>query len=377
MKKRIVVCCDGTWNRLGGPKPTNVTRLAQAMLPCGADGVVQLCVHIDGVGAGRGTGAFAQAIDRALGGAFGIGLSDRIAEAYRFLVLNYRPGDEIYCFGYSRGAYMARSLSGMIRNCGVLERQHAGRIAEAFELYRATDDDRRPDGAASHAFRARFAPQVTTSDRELDWRRTNGVPERKPAPVPLGVHYIGVWDTVGALGIPQGLSLANLVNRRHQFHDMDLSSTVHAARHAIAIDERRSTFPSTPWKNIGDFAATGRHLEAWFPGNHGSVGGGGDVTGLSAGALLWVLEGARDLGLAVDETMLEDWRAEADPCAPLDADGRARLSVAGLALGGRKVYRSGPAAYAGVAEPARARWRSDKSYRPKPLSQFGGDLDGE
>jgi uncharacterized protein (DUF2235 family) len=380
MKKRIVICCDGTWNRLGGARPTNVTRLTRALLPHGPDGTVQAIVHVDGVGAGRGTGAIAQAIDRAFGGAFGSGLNDRIREAYRFLVLNYRPGDEIYVFGYSRGAYTARALVGLIRNCGVLERPHAGLIEAAMTLYRRPGADpgpgekRKPDDPNSLTFRAAYSAHVTTGAGELDWRRARGYPEPDTAPVPLAVHYIGVWDTVGQLGIPSGLSLASLVNRGKRFHDTNLSSTVHAARHAVAIDENRANFGPTTWDNIADFADTRRHFEAWFPGDHGSVGGGGEVTGLSTGALLWVLEGAMELGLAVDAGALDEWRREVAFDAPLYASG-ASPSWFSRAIGGRMRPRRGPSAFGGVSRPARRRWRADTGYRPHPLSHLAADLD--
>jgi len=120
--KRIVIASDGTWSRLDAPHPTNVAKLAQAVLPQAPDGVAQITCHLDGVGTGRGTGRLARGIDRMLGGLFGTGLTETIEEAYRFLVLTYAPGDEIYLFGFSRGAFSARSLAGLIRNCGILDR---------------------------------------------------------------------------------------------------------------------------------------------------------------------------------------------------------------------------------------------------------------
>ena len=186
------------------------------------------------------------------------------------------------------------------------------------------------------------------------------------------MRFIGVWDTVGALGIPQGLSLAGRLNRPYQFHDTKLSKSVHAARHAIAIDERRSTFPATTWENLGDFAATGRHLEQWFPGNHGSVGGGGEVSGLSDGALVWVLEGATGVGLALDQTKLNAWRAGADFGAELMTS---RPGLAGRLLRLGMVDRDGPDSFAGVAASARSRWHADGSYRPKALGRLVADLD--
>ena len=129
--KRIVIACDGTWKRIDAERPTNVARLAQAVLPAAPDGVAQVVCHLDGVGTGRGTGGLARMLDRTLGGLFGQGLTATLAAAYRFLVFTYAPGDEVYLFGFSRGAFTARSLAGLIRNCGILERDEASAIPAA------------------------------------------------------------------------------------------------------------------------------------------------------------------------------------------------------------------------------------------------------
>ena len=121
--KRIVIACDGTWKRIDAPDPTNVARLAQAVLPVAPGRVPQIVCHLDGVGTGQGTGRVSRALDRALGGAFGQGLMASVAAAYRFLVFTWAPGDEIQLFGFSRGAYTARSLAGLIRNVGILPRR--------------------------------------------------------------------------------------------------------------------------------------------------------------------------------------------------------------------------------------------------------------
>ena len=253
--KRIIIACDGTWNRLDAEHPTNVAKLARAVLPVAPDGAAQVTCHLDGVGSGRGTGWLARATDRALGGLLGLGLLANIADAYRFLVFAYAPGDEIYLFGFSRGAFTARSLAGLIRNCGILERAHAGAIPEALALYRARSAETGPDSDAACAFRARHAAHVTTGGAEIGWRAARGL----PAGTPLGLAYLGVWDTVGALGVPGHLRLAALANRGLAFHDTALSRGVRAARHAVAIDERRRTFPPTLWDNLAVLnAGTGR-----------------------------------------------------------------------------------------------------------------------
>src|ERR1043165_5524983 len=116
--KRIVVCLDGTWNQVRSPKRvTNVVRLAQSIQPCAKDGTTQISYYQSGVGTG-------DAIDRVLGGVFGRGIRDGVKRAYAFISLNYEPGDHIYIFGFSRGAYTARALAGLIGASGVLRKEH-------------------------------------------------------------------------------------------------------------------------------------------------------------------------------------------------------------------------------------------------------------
>ena len=131
---------------------------------------------------------------------------------------------------------------------------------------------------------------MVTGEAEAAWRAERGL----PAGGMLRIGYLGIWDTVGALGVPGHLRLAPLLNRGLGFHDTALSPLVAAARHAVAIDERRRSFPPTLWDNLDALnAAAGAEVYAqrWFPGDHGSVGGGGAVTALSDDALAWVAGG--------------------------------------------------------------------------------------
>ena len=122
----------------------------------------------------------------------------------------------------------------------------------------------------------------------------------------LKIAYLGVWDTVSALGLPAFLPMASRFTAQYRFHDAKLTSMVTKARHAISIDERRSTFPSYPWDNMVDLnrkyesVLVPSHMQQWFPGNHGSVGGGGSRVGLSSIAMNWVAMGAQSAGLALD-----------------------------------------------------------------------------
>ena len=269
MAKRLVVCCDGTWNTPDQKAPTNVTKLALAVAPTDSGGVAQRMFYHRGVGTKRS--------ERIRGGAFGIGLSRDVRDVYRFLVANFEPGDEIFFFGFSRGAYTARSAAGFVRNSGILRAEHADRVHEAYALYRSRQAH--PRGIEAQLFRRSYSYETR-------------------------IRFIGVWDTVGALGIPlSGLRFINFLNRRTQFHDTELSTTVDAAYHALSIDEKRQPFRPTEWKVQS--STTKQHVEqVWFAGVHCDVGGGYREHGLSDIAFLWMVSKAQANGLAIDEAAL-------------------------------------------------------------------------
>jgi uncharacterized protein (DUF2235 family) len=270
--QRLIVCADGTWNSRDAADPsgkglTNVAKLERAIAPADAAGVPQRALYHAGVGVGPWW-------DRMLGGAFGQGLSKNIQECYRWLVEQYQPGDQLFLFGFSRGAYTARSLAGLIRNCGILEREHAGRIGEAYDLYRDRGDDSHPNSAKAQAFRARYAHEA-------------------------GITCIGVWDTVGSLGVPTRGPIGMLTRHRYGFHDVTLSGRVANAFHALAIDERRKPFAPTLWEVPADAPAAQAVEQVWFAGVHSNVGGGYEDCALSDLALRWMAEKARGCGLAL------------------------------------------------------------------------------
>ncbi len=302
--KRIAIFIDGTWNRPDAEHPTNVVRLSRCVASHAVGGMPQVVLYSPGVGSGRGNNWAARRMDRLLGGALGWGLTDIIEEAYRNLVFLYEPGDEIMVFGFSRGAFAARSLVGLIRSCGIPARDKLAEIPDAMRRYRSRAPETHPDHPESLAFRAAFAPRVYVNETEAKWRRKNGAPINDA--VRLGIAYLGVWDTVSALGLPAFLPLAARFNAQYRFHDTALTSMVLAARHAISIDERRKTFPSYPWSNMLDLNVKYEseliptHMQQWFPGNHGSVGGGGSRVGLSSISLNWVALGAQAAGLRLD-----------------------------------------------------------------------------
>lgn len=267
--KRLVVCCDGTWNTPEMESPTNVVRLARAVLPRDANRVLQIVYYDEGVGT-QGP------IDKLVGGAMGAGLDFNVRQAYRFLASNYEQDDEIYLFGFSRGAYTVRSLAGMIGFAGMLGRHQLTSVHDAYELYR---DEKDPAGAGATEFRA--------------CHRTS-VPR---------VTLLGCWDTVGAMGIPDklpGIGLDELFNKRYRWVNTKLGAHVDHALHAMSIDERRKEFEPTPMECV----TAGQTLkQVWFPGDHGSVGGGEHhKEPLARAALEWMVECIVNvgLGLAVD-----------------------------------------------------------------------------
>ncbi len=293
MKKRLVICCDGTWNSLKQPARTNVSQVWDAVRGEAADGVRQLTCYLKGVGAGLPW------LGHLAGGAFGWGLSANVRDAYRFVVENYAPGDELFFFGFSRGAYTARSTVGLIRNCGVLRPEHAGLLGEAYRLYRDRDKATGPDSPGAVGFREAHAHEDVTP-----------------------IRFIGVWDTVGALGIPlSGGRLLHLINRRWQFHDMTLSSTVQSAFQALAVDEHRKSYVPAVWKPSAKPAERNQEREqVWFAGAHSDVGGGYREHDLSDIALRWLADRAGRCGLGFDPGAFGD-------LADADAEGELHHSL--------------------------------------------------
>jgi uncharacterized protein (DUF2235 family) len=344
--KRLVVCCDGTWNRpdhvdQGVAAPTNVAKLALAVAERDDDGVPQLLHYEAGVGTRRS--------ERLLGGGFGLGLSRNVRDAYRFLVDAYEPGDELFLFGFSRGAYTARSLAGLVRNAGILRRDERGRVDQAYTLYRNPHRDTEPSGIAAELFRRSYA--------------------QGEAPI----ECIGVWDTVGALGIPIDGFRPPLLSRMWSFHDTRLSRSVRHAYHAVAIDERRRPFRPTLWERQRD--AGDQVLEqVWFAGVHCDVGGGYRDPELSEIPLLWMAGKARDCGLALDPDHLVVAGPGFDPAAR-----RAGRCVTPSATGPihdsrTRFYRlfppydrELPCDGGALAASARDRFQADPAYRPSGL----------
>jgi uncharacterized protein (DUF2235 family) len=275
--KRLVICCDGTWNSADQKFPTNVFKASQAIPQKTRDDPEGQLIYYDG-GVGS-AGLLAR-----LPGLFGHGLWDNVKQAYRFLVDHHQPGDEIFLFGFSRGAYTVRSVVGMTRKCGVLRQDRIDLIDKAYDFYRDSS----------------VKPASTEAD---DFRRQNSVPQDGAGEMVPRVKLLGVWDTVGSLGVPVG-PLSSLTRRKHLFHDVSLSRIVDNAFQALAIDEKRADYRPTLWEQHAD-ATTQRLEQRWFAGVHTDIGGGNADSGQSVRCLRWLLDRAEECGLVLDREFLD------------------------------------------------------------------------
>ena len=280
--KRIILCADGTWNvrdqvdkATKKRRPSNVTKVARAIRPRAPNGVDQIVYYHDGIGT-------AGVVDRYTGGAFGEGIEDNVRDLYRFIVYNYEPGDELYFFGFSRGAFTVRTLAGFMHKVGLIEKDDDYYVPEIYACYESSKGPGSPE-----------------------WTKAfHNVQGTRPCPP---IRFIGVWDTVGALGAP-GL-LGQVLNKsKYQYHDVGLNPRIQNAFQALAIDERRKPFQPNLWSRPAGW--TGRLEQAWFPGVHCNVGGGYAPDGLANEALHWIAEKAEGVGLALDSTYL----AHFTPC---------------------------------------------------------------
>ncbi|QSJ19096.1 DUF2235 domain-containing protein [Nostoc sp. UHCC 0702] len=328
--KRLILCFDGTWQDLKSACPSNVVKLAQAITPTAVDGTPQIVFYDEGIGTES---------QKIMGGATGAGIDQNIQDGYRFLSLNYVRGDEIYLFGFSRGAYTARSLAGMIYCSGLLERPHIQKAPEAYELYR----DR----------------GVKPKDNQAkQYREAHG--ERVP------ITLLGCFDTVGALGIPvtPGLKMfSDQLHQRYKFHDTTLNKYIFNALHAMAIDEVREVFAVTRMQKNPE-AENQRVIQKWFPGEHGCVGGGTEEhRGLSDAALKWMIDsiGELELGLEFDISAIPTGIKPDYSCKFKNDPGFFKLA-------GIKLREIGDAVE-DLHESAIERLKNSPDYRPKNLEK--------
>jgi uncharacterized protein (DUF2235 family) len=321
MPKNIVFCADGTWNHPGETDgglvaDTNVYKFYKALLKtAGQD------PHYD-----DGVGVNGTPIDQLLGGAFGDGLLGKIKDGYTTIARNYQDGDGIYIFGFSRGAYTARSLAGMIAVAGL---PAPGKFDDqatdaAFQVYRKL--------APLDAFTAKYQARD------------------------VKIAMVGVWDTVGALGIP-GLFFAGLDKQFFGFLSTDLHPDVQAAYHAVSVDERRNEFPATLWTDPDPAQAL---EQTWFAGVHGDVGGGYAQTGLSDITLAWMMLRANGNGLKFDDGVFQTY-ADLDPKHALDLEHESWSPI--WLLPQRRLIAEGST----LANSVVVRLNGDPTYRPPNL----------
>jgi uncharacterized protein (DUF2235 family) len=386
--KRLVFCFDGSWNRLDADCPTNVVLVAESVRPTAKDGTVQVVYYDEGVGTAKR--------DKFRGGIFGMGLLTNLREAYRFLIFNYEPGDEIFVFGFSRGAFSARSFAGFIRHAGILDINSASQIDKALNLYKAALLKDGDDHPSTMRFRADYSSKVCVSEHDRQWRCINVEGFNRDAVSILKIKYLGVWDTVGALGWPNMIPGAKWLNRKLGFHDVKLTSKVQSARHALALDEKRKPFRPTVWNNVAElnaddgrdhYSAEARYQQRWFPGVHGAVGGGGESRALSDGALSWILAGARRAGLEVNTlSSSRIYETQPNPAGPLQNEPSRPWHDRGLIGGIKHLFidedRDGPRELNDVSASARWRWYAQADqlperglYRPPSLKQVADDLE--
>lgn len=290
--RNIVIFCDGTWNspedeEYGQPTQTNVHKLYMACLDQAESRGTQITWYQPGVGTEGG------AFQRAWEGATGIGIGTNIRRGYAAIAAHYQgTNDKIFLIGFSRGAFAARSIAGMIQNVGLLKNPTRKAVKEVYKVYRKAKNE---------------------ADSIAETRRT-----REDMHSNVRIHCIGVWDTVGALGLSMwGWSFTLRPLFRNKFHRISPNLITDHVFHALGIDEKRTSFVPLVWHDTGDPRAipTGKTPpyevkveEAWFRGVHSDIGGGYADAGLSDIALAWMVEKLRGVGLLL--------RPQAPRCSP-------------------------------------------------------------
>ncbi|MCU7802404.1 MAG: DUF2235 domain-containing protein [Candidatus Thiodiazotropha sp. (ex Lucinoma borealis)] len=365
--RRIIICLDGTWaspdnlvERGDGSevhKPSNILKTYRAVVPRSDGGIDQISYYDEGVGAlsaqrGLRNKALAK-LDSLLGGAWGAGFEQNIESAYSFIVGNKLPNDEIFVFGFSRGAGQARSLCRFIDWMGgTLQKPDAYFIPDFFKHYIETEA---AEGAAQQ-----FMDQLISTGKKI------------APPNPIQVRFLGVYDTVLALGSRLRADFDN--DKRTtapglSFHVGEKPpKIVSVARQALAIDERRTDFRPEIWQGAHPDQSV---EQRWFPGVHTSIGGGYANDGLANGALHWMIEAAQQEGLAVDQKFLGFYR-------PWFGDERNESYTGFMKLrgwisslkgesGDRDLLASTSFAGTDVHETALKLLAHDDSYRPKNL----------
>ncbi|CEJ54670.1 hypothetical protein PMG11_00967 [Penicillium brasilianum] len=295
--KRIILCADGTWlaSDLGDASvPSNVARIARTIATSGPDPHGNIVQQIVSYHSGLGSGELP--FQKAIYGGIGWGLDNEVCQIYEFISNNYVKGDELFFFGFSRGAFTVRSVAGLVSDIGVLSSQHMSHFAEMWKAYR--------ENTGGQPF------------RETAWYQQNQGKLRLENDVRIKV--VGVWDTVGALGVPDW-PLVNLASRvginlskQYAFHNTSVSKNIDYAFQALAIDERRLTFPPTLWHRTQDAPAKDLQ-QCWFPGVHQNIGGGAPDSEIEDITFAWMVDNLSGMvtfeGVIIEE-LIQKHRAE-------------------------------------------------------------------
>lgn len=356
-KKRLALFLDGTWNTVSDN--TNIWRLRSLVLPEGADGLEQRAYYSTGLGTKVG--------EKVRGGMFGSGIDAAIVAAYEWLVDNYRSGDEVFIFGFSRGAYTARSLSGFVSKCGLLRLGAPLGTNQLFMRYR------REGAKTVRTLIAENAKGATAFDLEEQWmlKFAQAIP----------VKFIGIFDTVGALGVPFPI-FRKLKGSAYPFLNTGLRQNNEYAFHAIAIDEHRKAFRETLWTNQNATTAPPRPIERteqrWFVGAHANVGGGCFSDPLAQLPLAWLTRKAASVGLSFADF----------PAEPVSATAKISDSYAEFMSGAYRLLTFGVRFQRGIGVPPENegpdvttinetidasvfdRWRGNPGYRPAGLAAW-------
>ncbi|KAF1983722.1 hypothetical protein K402DRAFT_337901 [Aulographum hederae CBS 113979] len=301
--KRIIVACDGTWlNSDNGMTngdvavPSNVTRMLRAIKTESSDGIQQIGYYHEGIGTSGGI------VEKVVGGLTGEGLASDVREAYSFIANNYQPGDEIFLLGFSRGAYTARSVAGLIGEVGLLTKRGLQSLVEVYRDVRHRRDAHYRPKNPNIPFPNKPSASNPAYREELERRGLST----------LGIHVkaIGVWDTVGSLGAPRISILTKLgiqpaESSEMSFYDTKLSNCVENAFQALALDERRTSFAPAVWEKPPGNRTVLRQV--WFPGVHSNVGGGYDDQQLANITLAWMVAQLEPfLDISMSYVMLQD-----------------------------------------------------------------------
>jgi len=351
--RRIALFLDGTWNTANDN--TNVYRMKSLCAECSD----QISYYSAGVGTQHG--------ERLSGGMFGYGLDAEVIQAYEWLVDNYSPGDRVFVFGFSRGAFTARSLAGFISKCGLLKPGAPISLKQLYGRYKKS----------SAPYTILHLEKMTDENLSLEDKWL------KKYSMAIPIWFQGVWDTVGALGVPFG-NIPVISRSNYGFLETDLRINDARAYHALAIDEHREAFAPTLWsKAVVKGAATypPRSLDdveqRWFAGAHADVGGGYENGLLAQIPLRWLMQKARIHGLTFKNMVVMDGdeiRADIHDSFKDMAGGIYRslkLFQPYFRPIGRAPIVSGDAATTMINETIDGsvfdRWRKDSGYRPANL----------